>query len=218
MTAFRKAKELCKKNLVNAVYNLRIEGNYFIKNYLLTATNEFKFKLNSYIDNIKTYKKIYNTDNSITVTCSIKLWGKGSLLSAVINKDIIPENPKINISMRSNIEPQIFSGLMIDARHIKNFYPSLNPEIYDRHNNLIYSVSIMYTDAYKFNGPAKFIGDTSKIENIKFLNSNVLTIRAVKKKNNTSLVISDDAVNELLASPRTFENLKQGKVVILIGK
>ncbi len=210
--AFAEAKKICKRNLINAVYNIRVKENIFIKDYLLKI-DKLRFSIDKFIDSIVYYKKIYNKDNSVSVIYKIDIWGINGLLKAIENlrcNDEVVTNSK-NISEIT----QTFTSLVIDARDIKGFYPSLNPEIYDINGNLLYSGCLVIKDKYLYNGGAKFLGDTDNLPDVKYIDAHSLTVRALKLKTKTSLVISRDSAELLFSSKQTLKYLKQGKVVII---
>ncbi len=225
LIAFKQAKEYGKRNLLNAIYNLRIYNNYFIKSYLLKSTNDFKYRLDSFILSLTNYRKFYNNDNSITVKYKVKFFGNNGLFNIINNSDVnlidfnkisIISNLKI-ISTNTN-KLRDYSALILDCRKIKGLYPSLNFHIYDEKGNLIYGGEYISSNVFKEEGVVKYIGDTSYLEKIKFLDKDILIVKPLKKRrfSTSDIIISNNIAKIIKSSPLLLTNLKKGKVIVII--
>ncbi len=225
----REAREDAVKKIYHVLLNIRIKDKFSVYKYMgyVTHTNEFENLFVKFITGQKCdIEKI--TNEKIIVEYKIKLWGKEGLnsflglLTKINDKNLyrVESTNYTKIIDREKI-PQEFTSLVIDASGIKEFIPSLFPEIYDEDYNLIYSPAFSQKNYLIKSGPARFISDITEITNINFVDRNSLIIRATGIYNKrgdirrSALLISRDSAETIMSSSLLLDNLRKCRVVIV---
>ncbi len=90
------ASENAGQNLYNALLNLRIKHNFYVKDYLTVhTTNDFKFQLNDFLFNRIKPKYIYK-ENMIRVELKVKLYQELNIVNNDPRFTLEPINPHPN--------------------------------------------------------------------------------------------------------------------------
>lgn len=218
LKAKKEALEDARQNLYNALINLRIKNKYYIKSYLINATNDFKYNLNEVVDNNISKKYIY-IKNGIRVKVTLKLFGKDGLITIFTKKynPAVVEFNKIKTISNTNDSSQIFTSLIIDASELK-LYPALFPALYSQQGKEVLSSRTVKSDKIIDRGLVTYIADINRIKKIDFIDSNAFIIKALKTRNITDIILPQDEIKRFLSNHKTIEALNNCHVVIILNR
>ncbi len=215
-----------RQNLYNAILNLRIKNNYYIKSYLIHSTNNFKYCLNNFISANTSLKYSYHKD-SIRVELKLKLFSNNGLITVFTNK-FNPElisfltvsnynQYKKNLSHLTNILSQTYTSLIIDASEL-TLKPALFPALYNENGKKIFSSIIVPENEVIKKGLAVYIPDVNLISKYDFIDSKAFIIKAVKTKNKTDLILPDEETKRFLSNMDTVKFLQKCNVLIILNR
>ena len=171
-------------------------------------------------------------ENQATASMEITLRGKDSLLAYLplpFARELQPGNEKDTNSAAYERRPGIaeydtsegeallYTGLVIDARHL-GYRPSLNTGIYTGSGRQIYGVEYLNRMTAVKRGVAGHFAAESDAELRQRAGKRPLKVSALDLNGHGehSLVISDEDAAKLLAHPGSVQNLRRGRVVVLI--
>lgn len=229
--ARQKAKDMAfwnaQQNLHNALLNLRINDKFYIKSYLDSTTNDFKFNLNNLILNNLKPKYIYQ-ENSIRVMLQVPLHTDNGVISIFTN-DYIPElmmfhtvsNYKSYVKKMfttNNSFSQVYTSLIIDAGELKTLVPALFPRIYDESMNEVYSSKILLKKNVLSRGLVTYLPDITMVIKYGFIDEKSFIIKAIKTVNRTDLILPNEELKQFLSSTNTIKYLQNCNVIIIRNK
>jgi len=228
LTAQTKANQNARRNLYNALLNLRIRNDFYVNSYLTThLTNDFRFHLNNFLSRKIISKNIYQKD-SIKVRLKVKLFTDKGVISILTNSytpELVPFHTRTNyenyvrkVIFTNGPVPQTYTSLVIDATELKGLKPALFPCIYDESRNEIYSSKILFKDKVIRKGTLTYIPDISLIGQYNFIDSNAFIIKAIRTTDTTDLVLPDEELRQFFSSEKTVRYLQNCNVVIIVGK
>ncbi len=219
------ALQKARQNLYNALLNLRIKNDFYIKSYLENSTNDFKFHLNNLISDKIIPKYIYK-DNSIKVRMRLQLFKEKGVITLFTNQYepvLIEFCTKSNYKnyikkmiKKNNSISQAYSSLIIDATELKNLFPALFPAIYNRSGKEVFCSKIIPADKVVPKGMVRYIPDIRFINNYKFVDSKAYIIKAIRTKNKTDLILPDEELKQFLSSEETVKHLQNCNIIIII--
>ena len=117
----------------------------------------------------------------------------------------------------SEAEALLYTGLIIDARHL-DYRPSLNTGIYTGSGRQIYGVEYLSRNTAVKRGVAGHYAAESDADLRQRAGKRPLKVSALdlNGRGENSLVISDEDAAKLLAHAGSVQNLRRGRVVVLI--
>lgn len=224
--AKKKAYANARQNLYNAILNLRIKNDFYIKSYLIHSTNNFKYHLNDFISANTSLKYSYHK-SSIRVELKLKLFSSNGLITVFTNK-FNPElisfltvfnynQYKKNLSHLTNILSQTYTSLIIDASEL-TLKPALFPALYNENGKEIFSTKIVPENEVIKKGLAVYIPDVNLISKYDFIDSKAFIIKAVKTKNKTDLILPDEETMRFLSNMDTVKSLQKCNVLIILNR
>lgn len=118
----------------------------------------------------------------------------------------------------SDSEPILYTGLVIDARHL-DFIPSLHMGVFSGSGRLLYSPEFLSRATLVKRGTAGYFTSEGQGEARQRAGSRPLKVPALDlaRAGENALVISDEDAAKLLAHDGSVKNLKRARVVILIS-
>ena len=223
LKAFKKAEEKAFESLFAALHNIRIYDEYFFLYYLQKSETEFNFNFENFVRENMIEKKIYNPDKSVSVEITLKLFGEKGLLNIFNSNDNLfffnSTNFSLSLASSSNeftVVPQEYTSIIVDAKDIKGYFPSLSPSIVDEEGNLIYSSKFVYKESAIKKGIVQYISDEKYLDKIDFVDEKAFLLKGIKLgKNCTEIVIPTYIKSQLFSSEKTFKHLKNCNVVII---
>lgn len=211
-----------EKYLYNALLFVRIKNNTYLKNYLLSSTNDFKFHFNNFIEQNQEIQYIYNEDNSITTSLSLDLYGPKGLIQLFLNDESFR---KLNFQKQTNYQkptantneiiPQVYTSLIIDASEIKMLKPALFPIIYNQLHQIIYTPNLIINTSSKY---MNYAAEISNIKDIDFVDDKSYIIKAISSYNETDLVLPLREAMQFLSDKNTLTYLKKCNIIIIFPK
>lgn len=172
-------------------------------------------------------------ENQASASMEITLRGKESLMAYLplpFGREIQLSSEKETVSSayerRSGLaeydtsegEALLYTGLVIDARHL-DYKPSLNTGIYTGSGRQIYGVEYLNRMTAVKRGVAGHYAAEGDAELRQRAGKRPLKVSALDLNGHgeNSLVISDEDAAKLLAHAGSVQNLRRGRVVVLIG-
>ncbi|MBU1076805.1 MAG: hypothetical protein KKH98_05890 [Spirochaetes bacterium] len=232
--ARQKAKENsyedARKNLYNAVLNIRLKNDYYIQSYMVHSTNNFKFYLDNFLKSNLLKKYIYQT-GSIRTELKFKLFSDKGLITVFTN-DIKPEpvsfytpdsyknyikNIKKSTELGTNAPSQTYTSIIIDASEL-DLVPALFPVMYNETGIPIFTPEIVYKKAVIIQGMGRYISDISLINNYSFIDQHAFIIKALKVKDKTDLILPDLETGRFLSNISTIKFLQNCNVLIILNR
>lgn len=125
------------------------------------------------------------------------------------------------VSLTSYIQKQRdldwYDGIIVDVFLYTQFLPSLYFRIYDEDNNLIYGPEVVDENVLFNQGVCEYVASLGAAFQSRRLGTKIFYVvpLAVRGRNPTEVVISRKDAKKLLASAKTHEALKTGRVVVV---
>lgn len=213
------------QHLFNAVLHVRIKNDFYIKDHISGATNDFPFTLQSFLDRNRKPEHIYNKDGSVSLRMSIRLYGKNGLITLFTEKDLELLFGTAGSSVAGTVREQFqknqeevkqkFSSLVVDAESIKEIQPALFPLLYDENGTVLYSPFIC-PDEIKKSGFVSYLPSVTLISNVSYIDDACCIVKAVSAYDRTDLILPREKMNRFFSDPETLPVLRQCRVVVII--
>lgn len=171
-------------------------------------------------------------ENRASATLDIPLRGKGSLMAHLplpFNSETTPDKtrnestlydqrPGISDYDTSDSEPLLYTGLIIDARHLP-FEPTLDAGIYTSSGRQIYGAAYLTRTTAVRRGVAGFVSDEMVADARRRAGKRPLKVSALDaaRFKGNALVISDEDAARLTAHAGSRDNLRRARVVVLVN-
>jgi hypothetical protein len=173
-------------------------------------------------------------ENQASATMDISLRGRDSLMAnlparaASLDWESLADNndPEAVYEKRANsglydaseIEPLLYTGLIIDARHL-NFKPSFNTGIYSSSGRQLYGAEFLSRATAVKRGVAGFAAGEGNGELRQRAGKRPLRVSALDLTRTTenALVISDEDAARLFAHDGSIKNLRRARVVVIVS-
>jgi len=212
LNAALKLEDEVFKGFIKAVSNIRFDAWNYGRDLLLEdlTLNE---KLFNYIKEKILLQPSY-TDNSVKVEVEFPFFGENGFVPIIYKAGMdigrFPVYPVTEFSTD-------FTGLVIDARGL-NRKPAIAPKIFDEEHNLVYFVDFIYPEYFKKWGEVGYTDDPYYHDLRDRVGDNPMRVVALKNEKlmETDITISNRDASILLQYEGTKENLKQGRVIIII--
>ena len=212
------AKKLAKDTAIfeatKLITSINVDNEKTLKDYMNEPA--LNSKINNFINHNFKITDIEYTDESVIVYVSYFLYGEEGLLNQFVGgnePDVIPFNYEkfVSYPLTNNYS---YAGLVVSAPNIE-ITPALNPKIYSENGNLIYDSRFIETKPAVASGIVNY-GKTP-FNLLKKVNLQYYHCSAIKTTTfrGSDIVISDEDAKTLLSNPKTIENLKNAKVIIL---
>lgn len=173
------------------------------------------------------------SENKASASMEIMLRGKESLMAflplpfareiqATVEKEpsatAYEKRPGLGEYDTSQSEALLYTGLIIDARHL-NYHPSLNTGVFTGSGRQIYGVEYLNRLTAVKRGVAGHYAAETDGEFRHRAGKRPLKVSALDLNGHgeNSLVISEEDAAKLLAHPGSVQNLRRGRVVVLIN-
>jgi hypothetical protein len=214
LLARKKAKEKLKVRLSQKLENLYLDANYTIYEYS-ELHSIARTRINAFLSDERESFDFQPRKNQLISKATIKLTGKQGFLSQFpfdYGKEEIPTFSEVAL-------PVEFSGLVVDARHLK-INKAIFPKIQSDRGLDVYS-PIYVKEGYVIEtGYVVYRDDAEAVNYEKKVGKNPFFIVAlgVGGKNQTDVILPADEVAKLLSHPDTRKNLTRCRVMILVSK
>lgn len=212
--ARKKAKEKLKVRLSQRLESIFFNADYTVYEY--TQVNpQVRLRLNSYIGSEKEEYDFQFVKNVLEAKASLPLKGKEGILSHIpveYGTESVPE-------FSEELVPVEFSGLVVDARHLKlkkALYPKIQTDrgldiyspLYVKEAYAIETGYIVYKEDQLGKGVEAKVGK----------NPYFVLALGTAGKNQTDLVIPTDEAAKFLSHPESRKNLTRCRVLILVSQ
>ena len=226
--AFRAAKVVASRNLLETVQGIRVDSETIVENYVVKS-DTIKQQVTGVVQNARVEKRKDFADGSVEVFLTMPLWGKDSLTSVLLDEQLINRNEIAKSESREG-----YTGVVLDTRGI-GLQPATFPSVLDEEGDLVYGPSIVSRQAaerkglvqYYFSGTAQ---DTSMfLGNVVFVaqrgeeslptraGRKPLRVKGIKKSGtlHANIVISLADAKKIRNNPQLMRTLQRGKVIII---
>lgn len=212
--ARKNAKEKLKVRLSQRLESIFFNADYTVYEY--TQVNpQVRLRLNSYIGSEKEEYDFQFVKNVLEAKASLPLKGKEGILSHIpveYGTESVPE-------FSEELVPVEFSGLVVDARHLKlkkALYPKIQTDrgldiyspLYVKEAYAIETGYIVYKEDQLGKGVEAKVGK----------NPYFVLALGTAGKNQTDLVIPTDEAAKFLSHPESRKNLTRCRVLILVSQ
>ncbi|MCB1160642.1 MAG: hypothetical protein KDK45_24290, partial [Leptospiraceae bacterium] len=208
-----KARENVKIKLYRLIENLQLDDKYSILDKL-HADEKFRINFNQiHTQDVGFYSVSYK-NNYATVDSYIPILGKRGIMNFVALEMGTEDFPVFQEAKY----PVKYTGLIVDARHLKGAKPSLFPRIKTDDGLDIYSQYLVNRDYAIEQGLALFqIDPMHAMEDKRVGNKPYFVVaNSVSGEVKTNFSIATVDAVKLLSHPETRKNLKMCKVIILL--
>ena len=200
------------RNMLELVKGINIDSNTTISTLSTPGTSMYSDTITSNINGVvrgaRVISEKQNDDGSYSVTLAVKLFGPGSVASAVVQPNqpkAFPEPTKVQSSATEPTKPvndvslNTVTGVIVDARGL-GLKRCMSPRIYDTTGRLVYGDKFVSTDFVVKYGMASY-------QTAEKINSGLMTragerplvIKAVELKNfNSDIVVSVADADKML--------------------
>jgi hypothetical protein len=211
-----RAKERALIQASKLILSLRIDSKTLLSDYM---KNEIiNRKVHSFINDPLRVRSVEYSSNRCKVTLEYALFGQKSLIG--LNTETEFRDNFINTSYEKypaafQTNRMYWEGLVVSAPYL---HPALalNPKIYSENGRLVYDGSYAYGEDAAGTGLVLYAQrpfGLVKPVNVRFFHSRAVNTAGY---GSCDLVISDEDADAILSSPKTLENLRKCKVVILV--
>ncbi|MCZ8342915.1 MAG: hypothetical protein O9301_07785 [Leptospira sp.] len=211
--ARKKAKERLKIRLSQRLESLLFNSDFTVYEYTQTRQN-VRLSLNHFLaKDPETYDFLFQK-NHLEAKAEISIRGKEGVLSHIPIEFGTEEMPIFT----EELPAVAFSGLIVDARHLK-LNKALLPKIQTDRGLDIYS-PIYTKEAYAIEkGYIHYSKDTKErfVERIVGKNPYFVLGLGVSGKNQTDIILPTDEVVKLLSHPDSRKNITRCRVLILVS-
>ncbi len=214
LLARKKAKEKLRVRLSQSLESLFYDSNYTVFEY--SQMNKMvRSRINAFISEEKEIFDFQPGKNQLISKASINLIGKQGFLAYLPVEYASEQIP----TFTEEVLPVEFSGLVVDARHLK-VKKALFPKIQSDRGLDVYSPFYVKEGYAIETGYVAYRDDEDPKNWEKRAGKNPFFIVAlgVSGKNQTDLILPADEVAKFLSHPETRKNLMRCRVLVLVSK
>lgn len=212
------AKVSAQKQLLKKVKQLRVSSSERVGSRV-GADPAFMAKIQALIKNAPVIKQTYLSDGTLRITIAFKLWGPFAQLV------LPPEIRQIEtiMPMRSAVEDNrtiseksVWTGLIVDARGV-GLNPALVPTILDNRGGRVYGPEFITRDFAVQWGMCGYTAHLDDALASGRVGPHPLTVKGVRATGheNTDIVISLAAANQIRAAAEHVIILREGRVIVV---
>lgn len=211
-----KAREKALIQASKLLLSIRVDSTTLLSDHMKNET--INLKVNSFINDPLRVKGVEYISNRCRVTLEYALFGQKSLIGLNTEKEfgdnfINSYHEKYPTKVQTN--KMFWEGLVVSAPYL---HPALalNPKIYSENGRLVYDSSYVYGDEAAATGLVLYAQrpfGLVKPANVRYFHSRAVN---TAEYGSCDLVISDEDADTILSSPKTLENLRKCKVIILV--
>ena len=227
--ALNAAKEVAHHNLFEVVKSIRIDSD--------TTVNDFAVKKDVIMAEIKSMtkrasivKQEYLSDGTVQVSMEMRLFGGFTQL--VLPQEIkqvepikpvkpveeVPPSPfGETITPDSSFEPDIYTGLIVDARGLKTM-PAMSLKIYDEKGNEVYGAAFVSREFAVQQGMTGYVKDLAAVLCNPRVTDNPLTAKALRVVGSecSDIIISNAEASKVRSASEHLCFLKKCRVMIVV--
>lgn len=207
----QKATERCFQTLLD----INLDSSSLLKAVLMRDEALYSRIQQQVLSLITVVTPPYVSGNNFTAVLALPLLKPGHSLFTLFGKlyphlRLIPKPDKL-VSAGFH-----YSGLVLDARHL-NFKPSIGTRILSKSGRILFDPARSVRTVFRTAGHLLFLSRLDSQQMKKRAGKRFLYLQPAQSTGRfgTDLIVTDADANRLLASPRTREALKTGKLVII---
>ncbi|GBF49108.1 hypothetical protein LPTSP4_06180 [Leptospira ryugenii] len=214
LLARKNAKEKLRKLISRRLESMYLDSEQTVSEYA-KLNEQVRTRINSFIAEEKEEFEFEPVKNQLVAKAKIKLIGKNGFLAFLpmsYSSEAVPE-------MTPELMPEMFTGLVVDARHL-NLKTALFPRIQTDRGLDIYSPHYVKEGYSIETGYIMYRTDSEEKNWLKRVGDKPFFVVAlgVAGRNQTDLILPSEEVAKLLSHKETRKNLTRCKVLILVSK
>jgi len=219
--ALTAARMAAYRNLLKVVQGIRIDSKKTVNKFIL-SDGSIHAQVDSIIRSAEVIKIVYHLDGTVEATVQMSLTGGFSQLIMPVEIQHV-EPVKITSSIenfiesKSNSNPDVFTGLVVDARGL-NIKPVIAPKIFNENRKEVYGPAYVSREHAVQQGMCRYFSDIDKAIADKRLGDNPLVVKGIKKKahENSDIIISNADASVLKSTPENLSFLRKCRVIIIV--
>jgi hypothetical protein len=212
--AAKRAKADMIRNYIVSMSLLRLDAHYFASD-LLKLEPDRNEPVYNHISNERRLEVTYY-DSSVVFKANLPFYSTRGLANLLIDAGKDTGNFP---SYEGYVYSTNFTGVVIDARGLGR-EPALAPRIFDEDHREIYSIALIDKDSFKKWGAVQYTYDPYYDGYEERIGDRPARFVALKNDSliETDISLSNDDAQVLLQNDVTRDNLKEGRVIIIIDK
>lgn len=188
------------RNLLAQVKGIQISSGKTVADEM--SNDEIRGKVEGVVRGFRITDKRYFSDSGVEIDVEVPL--------AALTSALLPSGES-GVALKTDGEKKN-TGLVVDARGIKELKPALAPRLLDASGKPLYAAEVLSEEARKVSGVAAYAKSLEDAKKSDRVGANPLVVKA-EKVNGTDLVLSADDAKKLAASNNSY--LAEGRVVIV---
>lgn len=199
------------RNLVSAVYGVRVNGETYVRNFA-TTSDEVRLRVQGFVHGAEVVSEKQLSDRSFEVIVQLPLSGSGSLMSE-LSSEILPGEKEPVVDGGG-----VCTGLIIDARGL-GVKPAMSPKVYDPSGNEIYGTVNVSPDYAIESGIATYPRSMEQAVRSPRAGKSPLIVKAVSRgaKFDSDIVVSSSDAARIREIETNAGVLSRCRVSIVVG-
>lgn len=189
------------RNLLAQVKGIQIQAGKTVGDEM-AAKDEIRGKVEGLVRGFRVTNKRYFSDSGVEIDVEVPL--------SALTEALIPAGTS-ELALKTEGEKKN-TGLIIDARDLKEITPALAPRLVDESGKTLYTSEILTADARKSNGVAAYARDFDGAKKSQRVGANPLVVKAARA-NGSDFVLGADDAKKLGDSNNSY--LAEGRVIIV---
>lgn len=224
--ALAHARALALKNMLGIVLKTRVDSLNLVGD-IASQSDIMMAEVESLVQGAKAFKQKYLSDGTVEVTMQMPMHGGFAQLvlpeeikqiepiKTVSNENKTPEN--VLQESRSDIEAEIYTGLVVDARGIE-FSPAMAPVIVDEKTREVYGSAFVSREFAVQQGMSGYSRDIKAVGQDARVSGNPLMVKGLGTAENraSTIIISNADASKIKSASEHISFLKKCRVMIVV--
>lgn len=218
--AIRAAKLDAYRQLLEIVNGIHVSSETIVKDFV-TESDVVKTKVEGIL---KGFEQVgeprYMSDGSVEVDVQIKIFGKGSVASAIMPEEIkkISTDTIPNTKIEAEEVKEDYTGIIIDCKGL-GAKPAMSPALFDSNGGQLYVGDLKIDPDYVINeGIVSYAESVTDAKKIDRAGANPLIIKAIKASGNfkSDIILKNEDAKKLLGANKATNVLEKFKVIMVL--
>ncbi len=209
-------KEKIIQFTIGAVIQIRV-SSIFSFNDFFQNNETIRFKVLSILYSLPIENSVVK-NSTMFGKVTVPLFGSNSLTESLYQNILYKE--VTNYLTKETTSSQYYDTLIIDMIMFPQFKPSLMPKILDHTGEVVYSIETIEPDVLYNQGPIQFVTSITEALKHSMIGSRIAYIlpKAVTGNTSSEIILFEEDVLKIFGQQRTLDQLKKGKVILIIPK
>ncbi|MDK2818830.1 MAG: hypothetical protein KFW21_05220 [Spirochaetota bacterium] len=209
-------KEKIIQFTIGAVIQIRV-SSIFSFNDFFQNNETIRFKVLSILYSLPIENSVVK-NSTMFGKVTVPLFGSNSLTESLYQNILYKE--VTNYLTKETTSSQYYDTLIIDMIMFPQFKPSLMPKILDHTGEVVYSIETIEPDVLYNQGPIQFVTSITEALKHSMRGSRIAYIlpKAVAGNTSSEIILFEEDVLKIFGQQRTLDQLKKGKVILIIPK